>query len=272
MKHSGAVLILALLVFVAGAVPAQAKETSAPYLALGDSVAFGYNPTLDFSKASNFVGYPEEVAKKLHLADTNASCPGETSGSLIIRFLPDNGCGLYRSAFPLHVSYSGAQLIFALAFLHAHPSTKLVTLTVGANDVFLLQHTCASLSSSACFNNNLRAVITQAAANVLWILGQIRQGGYTGKIVVLTYYARNYLDSTEVLVIRALDAYTASVANVFGAVVADGFAAFREQAMEHGGSSCKAGLLIVTSKKPLTCDDHPSPAGRHLLAEDSDSD
>jgi hypothetical protein len=31
-------------------------------------------------------------------------------------------------------------------------------------------------------------------------------------------------------------------------------------------SSCKAGLLIVTSANPLTCDIHPSPLGRFPLA------
>src|ERR1700704_6182952 len=120
MKRPGLVLILTLLFSLLGAVSAQAKVAPAPYLAIGDSVSFGYSPLLNHSNAAAFVGYPAEVASKLHLAGTNASCPGETSGSLIVRSLPDNGCGLYRGFFPLHVSYSGAQLSFALAFLQAH--------------------------------------------------------------------------------------------------------------------------------------------------------
>ena len=265
MKRSGVVLILALLACLVGAVPAHAS-TPGDYLALGDSLPFGYNPTLNFTNAAAFVGYPEEVAQTLGLTDTNASCPGESSGSFIVRSLPDNGCGLYRGLFPLHVSYSGDQMTDALAFLHAHPATKLVTLSVGANDVFLLQHYCATLSSAACFNDNLRAVVTQAATNVAWILRQIK-GAYAGRIVLVTYYAREYSDPTDVLVTTALDGYLASVASYLGVVVADGFAAFRPAALAAGGSACKAGLLIVTTASPLACDAHPSPAGRHLLAQ-----
>jgi hypothetical protein len=48
--------------------------------------------------------------------------------------------------------------------------------------------------------------------------------------------------------------------------VADGFNAFRLVAQFFGGSSCTAGLLIVTNTSPLACDLHPSPLGRDLLA------
>jgi lysophospholipase L1-like esterase len=265
-KRFSGVVILAVLAWSAAALPVQASTAPHEYLALGDSLSFGFNPTLSFSNSTAFVGYPEEVAQTLGLTGTNGSCPGEASGSFIVRSLADNGCGIYRSFFPLHSSYSGDQLTFALAFLHAHPTTQLVTLSLGANDVFLLQHYCATLSSSACFNDNLRAVVTQVAANVQWILSQIRQA-YGGKLVVTTYYARDYSDSTDVLITTALDGYIAAVAAPLGAVIADGFTAFRPAAMAVGGSACKAGLLIVTSISPLTCDAHPSPAGRHLLAQ-----
>ena len=259
-------MILALLIWAAVAAPAQAANP-APYLALGDSLSFGYDPTLDKGNAAGFVGYPEEVAQALGLAVTNASCPGESSGHFITTSLPDNGCGLYRAIFPLHVAYSGDQLSFALAFLHAHPATGLVTLSIGANDVFLLRNNCAVLSSASCFNDNFRGVVTLAAERVWWILSQIRHAGYDGKIVVLTYYARDYSDPTEVLVATALNAYVASVAAVFGGVVADGFEAFRPASVAAGGNPCDAGLLIITNTSPRTCDVHPSPAGRHLLAQ-----
>src|ERR687888_2613873 len=65
-------------------------------LALGDSVAFGYSPLLDHSVATNFVGYPEVVAQRLDLADTNASCPGEATGGFLSLVGTDNGCRPYR--------------------------------------------------------------------------------------------------------------------------------------------------------------------------------
>ena len=104
------------------------------------------------------------------------------------------------------------------------------------------------------------------AVNVSWILSELRKA-YGGKLIVVTYYARDYSDSADVLITNALDGYLASVANLWGAVVADGFAAFRPTSVAVGGSACKAGLLIVTASSPLTCDVHPSPAGRHLLAQ-----
>jgi lysophospholipase L1-like esterase len=253
------------MMVVGGGARSQAGPPQPDYLALGDSLAFGYDPTLDKGNAAGFVGYPEEVAQSLGLADTNASCPGESTGHFIATSLPDNGCGLYGGFFPLHVAYSGDQLNFALAFLHAHPATGLVTLSLGANDVFLLRNHCAMLSSASCFGDNFRAVVTLAAERVWWILNQIRQAGYSGKIIVVTYYPRDYSDSTEVLVAAALNAYVASVTALFGSIVADGFEAFRPASMAAGGSPCAAGLLIVTNTNPLTCDVHPSPAGRHLL-------
>ena len=45
---------------------------------------------------------------------------------------------------------------------------------------------------------------------------------------------------------------------------ADGFAAFQLASALYDGDPCKAGLLVRMSE--TTCDSHPSPAGRDLLA------
>ena len=70
----------------AGAPPGHADRSD--YLALGDSVTFGYReaanlPTPDYSDAASFVGYPEDVGAALGLDVANAACPGETSTSLV---------------------------------------------------------------------------------------------------------------------------------------------------------------------------------------------
>ena len=75
--------------------------TDAKLLALGDSIAFGYNPLADFKKVKNFVGYPEVLQADFMVK--NASCPGETSASIFDSTAPDNGCRAYRAQFPLHV-------------------------------------------------------------------------------------------------------------------------------------------------------------------------
>src|SRR5438270_138910 len=58
------------------------------YLALGDSVTFGYEeagvvPPPDYHNAASFVNYPQLVGRALHLKVANAACSGETSSSLI---------------------------------------------------------------------------------------------------------------------------------------------------------------------------------------------
>src|SRR5437763_1660838 len=80
--------------------PAYAAGTeNYTYLALGDSVAFGYNPNVPVTPLPSpfdYSGYPESVADKLHLTKpkkiVNASCPGETSYSFLKFNVPDNGC------------------------------------------------------------------------------------------------------------------------------------------------------------------------------------
>ena len=67
--------------------PAKALAASnrpQEYLALGNSVAFGFDPTVaDPSNANNFIGYPTPAAAALKENLTNAACPGETSSHFI---------------------------------------------------------------------------------------------------------------------------------------------------------------------------------------------
>src|SRR5215467_10329767 len=116
-------VLLAATMLAAPAVrSALAASSQAPdYLALGDSVAFGYSPLVDPSDPHNFSGYPTAAARALKETLTNASCPGETSGHFIDLTASDNGCGAFRANVPLHVAYSGTQLEFADSFLQSHP-------------------------------------------------------------------------------------------------------------------------------------------------------
>ena len=66
----------ASVLLVLAAAPASANSEDFGYLALGDSVAFGYSPFADKSDADNFTGYPEIVAKRLNLEEANASRMG----------------------------------------------------------------------------------------------------------------------------------------------------------------------------------------------------
>jgi len=262
------VRILAILsttaLFVLAAVPASASRDAHGYLALGDSVAFGYSPLI-FGNADLFVGYPNTVAATLDLPLVNASCPGETTAGFVLRTpATDYMCLPYLAAgFPLHTTYSGSQLQFALNYLSTHPTVSLVTIDLGANDVFKLAAVCHGQDTD-CFASGISGVLTSIDANLRLILGEIRNvAHYHHAIVVLTYYSVSY-DPTTATGTQLLNAPIIDAANAYGGIVASGFDAFKQPALNAGGSSCAAGLLIVVA--PGVCNVHPSPAGRDLLA------
>lgn len=259
-------LLSAVLLFGAGAVPASASNLSQglSYLALGDSVPFGFNPLVDPSNVDNFTGYPEIVAQRLHLKDVNATCPGEATGGFLSLTGTDNVCRPYRSAFPLHVSYSTSQIDYAMAYLRSHPRTRLVTLTLGANDFFRFQKDCAVGPTFGTCTLGLGGVFAVMQANLNTILGDIRATGYSGLIVGVTYYSLSYSDPASVGGALALNAQMVAVAAAHGALIASGFDAWAPVAAGAGGDSCAAGLLIALGGG--TCDVHPTPLGRDLLA------
>jgi lysophospholipase L1-like esterase len=262
------------------ALPASAGSVTGPaangtYLALGDSVAFGFVPAQavpppNYRDAHSFVGYPEDVAQALRIRVWNASCPGETADSMLVAGVVSNGCENspgsstgYRTLYPLHVQYQGTQMQYALKYLAVHRHTQLVTIDIGANDVFLCQETTADHCASAA---ELQAVLQEIQANLTAIYTQIRDvAHYQGLLVALTYYSLDYSDPVQVAGTQLLDSVIASVTQAFGGKVADGFAAFQGPSATFGGSPCAAGLLIKLPDG--TCNIHPSPAGHLLLAQ-----
>ncbi len=265
------VAAVTLLLTLLTATPTAARGDDSAYLALGDSVAFGYNPLVDPHDAANFTGYPSAVATALDLRLTNAACPGEASGGFIALTGVDNVCRPYRAAFPLHVAYTTAQLDFAVAFLRGHPHTALVSIDIGANDLFVLQKGCTAAhpgdpaAIQRCIATGLPAVLDTLTANLATIYGRIRnEGHYRGDLVALTYYATDYRDAAGVATISAANQVVARVTRRYDGAIADGFGAFQRVAAHAGGDSCAAGLLIRLSAN--TCDIHPSPSGRTVLA------
>jgi len=252
--------------------PAAVSRPTSWYLALGDSVTFGYRegntkPPPNYLDAKSFVGYPEDVGAALGMRVANASCPGETSASLIVENVQSNGCENspgggpgYRMFFPLHVRYSATQLQFAVQFLRSHPTTRVVSLMIGANDAFL----CEETTKDGC-KSELAGVLRQISDNVADILTVVRhEAKYTGKIIILNYYSLDYAialdDAESILLNLAMD----RGAKPFNVHIADGYAAFKAAALHSGGNTCKAGLL--TQLTGGGCGVHPSAAGQAVLA------
>jgi lysophospholipase L1-like esterase len=277
-----AILALAAALLVAATIaaatasadPVNGSDANGTYLALGDSVAFGYVPAAavpapNYRDAHSFVGYPEFLAQQLNERVSNASCAGETTASMLFAGAQSNGCENslgsnvgYSTLYPLHVQYQGTQMQYALQYLAAHKHTKLITIDIGANDAFLCQQTTLDHCSSL---PELVGVLNEIATNLGTIYHELRiDAGYTGTIVALSYYSLSYSDPSQIALANFLNSAIAGVTTAYGGIVADGLGAFAGPSLAHGGSPCAAGLLIKLPDG--TCNIHPSAAGHRLLA------
>lgn len=286
-------------------VPAFAQNT-VTYLALGDSVSFGMNPLLFVPyqsppPATAFVGYPEVLAQVQPQGTTeiNGSCAGETSSSFLVDSLGlnpmpviDNGCNTphsnpdvpaLKSINLLHTVYTTTQMAFAISELTNNSSISLVTLSIGGNDLLMLQAFCATnwssyknyQSYSDCVAGELPSTLSSYGTNLATILGGIKATGYNGTIVLVEYYA----PSADALTVKAIQALNDTMATVVHAPsgqfskvkLADGFTAFQLASARYPTRSgyndpCKAGLLIQLPTHPVTCDVHPTLLGQQVLA------
>jgi lysophospholipase L1-like esterase len=255
-------LVLLTLVISACASPASDPNElppKAPYLALGDSIAFGFDPLVDH-RVTPPTAYPELVAATEGLEVVNVACPGEASGGFILLSGNDNHCRENRIAYPLHVAYDGTQLEFALDFLRENPDTQLVTINIGANDLSKLVDDCGT--EPTCVLRDFITVMLAYTHNLNTIFRSIREV-YAGRLVALTTYNPFPDDQTAIYALGKLNAELTTQVTKFDGVVADGMAAFN--AASNGVTACAAGLLIRMPDG--TCDVHPSPAGDRVLAD-----
>ena len=151
------------------------------YLALGDSLAFGYQPDLDF-----FQGYVDDFYSNLrrhgveHLV--NLGCFAESSSTFI------NGkCPVW---YLRKQWYSGSQLNAALSFLHSHKGqVSPVTLDIGANNLQRDVNT-SNCTVSPNFDADLARLDKDLTTVILTKLKQALtvNGKLTGNIALMNYY------------------------------------------------------------------------------------
>jgi lysophospholipase L1-like esterase len=190
------------------------------YLALGNSLAFGYQPNLDFEH-----GYVDDLSADLRTRGNkqtaNLACPEETSATFI-----NGGCpySLLRK-FP----YQGNQLSAALLYLNEHQGqVSPVTLDIGANDVLpdLSNTTCAVDTEK--FKRDLAALDTNLAQVILPRLhaSLTVNGAVTGDLLVENYYDpyQNQCPNTVPLM-QEMNSHIAADVQDFGTLV-DVFGAF----------------------------------------------
>ena len=241
------------------------------YLALGDSLAFGYSQAKfnslypNENPAAYDTGYVDDFARVLRLFNPrlqviNDGCPGETTESFI-----DGPCQ-YQLEFPLHHPYVGgptsSQLSDALAYLSAHPGqVSPITLDIGANDALgVIKEKCNL--EPACIAAAAPALFAHIDGNLGAILAQLRAKAPSAQIIVLGLY--NPFGST----IAGADQLTAAlneseqkVAAGFGARFADPLPLFNPPEPLEKPTIC----LLTNMCTPLV-DIHPTDLGYAVLA------
>lgn len=181
----GLALAICVLAFSSSASAHFAHRSVGPkknYLALGDSLAFGYQPDWDFVD-----GYVKDFYQNLQKHGTKSSadlgCPGETSETFI-----NGGCPepLLRK-YP----YTGSQFNAALAYLASHRGTvSPVTLDIGANDLLPDINATTCQVNQAKFSSDLANLDKQLKQVILPKLraGLTVHGVITGDIVLMNLY------------------------------------------------------------------------------------
>lgn len=218
---NAALLALAAVLVLAVSTPTSAATTAGPktyYLALGDSLAYGYQPDLDIVH-----GYADDFYTDLRAHGTrsltNLACPGETTGTFI-----HGGCRYWWSRKTLYV---GSQLHAALAFIASHLGrVSPVTIDIGANDML------AAFNPSTCtVDANWRTVLSTFDSNFTFILGQLRSAlQRRGDLVAMNYYdpyQNQCASHPEVLsLLQTFNAHISSDAAANNVPVADVFTSF----------------------------------------------
>ena len=276
MRSRALLLVLATLLSLAvGSVPASAETAMTPsslgvaplYLALGDSVAYGvgavvpphggYVARLHHRLLSELtcwpVRWPISIPSCFALWRDNHAVPGATTESVI------------RDQLPPVIAELESRNSDALPF----NDVRVVTVTVGGNDVFgPVVAACAQPSAASCAPA-VAAQLGQVAENLPVILNGLRAAaGQHTTIAIMTYY--NPLASCHLSDLTAL----ADVVLEGGPVAGDGTSPLGLNDIIRQ-SARDAGAVVAESYGRLSADDlvgggdclHPDGSGHAIIAD-----
>jgi lysophospholipase L1-like esterase len=220
-RTRGLLLIAALLALcIAAPVASAAAPSTAPtfkapvaggtYLAMGDSLAFGYQSSRVAACAGTGCTSPDTQfntgyvnvfaglfgATYPGVSTTNLGCPGETSSTLINNTNATTGCTTYP--FAIHSNHPGQTQLEAAVHVLQEVGKRVapVTIDIGANDVLALKNSCTTggVISLGCVSAGLPAVTANIQANLDTTLDKIRaEGGKTVEIIVVGLYNPLYV-------------------------------------------------------------------------------
>lgn len=262
MRRAG-ILAAALVALTVGASAASASPSAprAYYLALGDSMTYGIQPTKAARglPPSGFdTGYVDVLTARLRalapgIRVVNYGCPGESTVTFA-----KGGCPWLAEGKRLHDAFRGSQLGAALAFLRTHPGeVSPITVTLWGNDFFPLVDACKG--DPACVQKRTGSIASRLGA----ILTRLRRAAPTAEIVVTGAWnpgAEAFAQTDPVF--RVLDGQIRRAAAPANARVADMRAVFNT-----GGSpAARRARICALSFMCKGGDPHPTDAGYRAMA------
>jgi lysophospholipase L1-like esterase len=249
-----------VLLVVSAVAPAAASPGGQRYhLALGDSLAYGFQRFKVGQPAEAFnTGYADLLAARVQHGGrlpelVNYGCPGETTESFVT-----GPCPWSAGGFPLHDTYSGPQVDAATAFLRAHRGrVDVVTVSLWGNDANAFVASCNG--NVQCVVDGAPAAIARVAGNLRAILQTLRKTAPDADVVVIGAYDAN-LGAFQLTgpIFRALNLAMADAARSQRAGFVDPMPVFDA---DGGTALCTYTLLCRDG------DAHPSNTGYAALAD-----
>jgi lysophospholipase L1-like esterase len=228
------------------------------YLALGDSMAYGFQPTKakPGARPSDFdTGYVDLFAARLRklspkIQVVNYGCPGESTVTFA-----RGGCPALADGVKLHDAFRGSQLKAAQSFLRAHPGkVSPITMTLwGAELVPLSARGKRAPSAIASFATRFNSILRQlraAAPNAEIIV----TGAWNPEADRLAQMEPLYR-SVDAAIRHGAAASRVRVANMFVALNGPG-----------NVKAQKARLCSITFYCSAKGDPHPTDAGYRAMA------
>jgi len=224
------------------------------YLALGDSIAYGFQPDKGTRPSAFRTGYVDLFGARLRklspkIQVVNFGCPGEST----VTFTRGR-CPTLAEGVKLHDPFRGSQLGAALSFLRAHPDrVSPITLTLWGNDLLPLSQK----------GKRAPRAIASFASRFSSILQRLRVAAPTAEIIVTGAWnpEADRLEQARPLY-RSLDAAIARAAATSRVRVANIFAAFNPPGNVRTQRARLCALTFFCSKG----DPHPTDAGYRAMA------
>jgi lysophospholipase L1-like esterase len=240
------------------------------YLALGDSIAYGFQ---SFKLQANLppsaynTGYVDVFSARLRqirpeITTVNYGCPGESTETFVTEHCPWTDAGLQ-----LHDPHPGSQLQAAIAFLQDHPGqVSPITLTLFSNDLPKLLDPCKvnEQYDLSCIQAAAPGFIAGLAERLSKILHELRSAAPNAEIIVMGGWDE-FLDALAFAdpLYQAFNAAMAQAAAANRTWFANPFPIFNPQ----GNPAAEVQAICTLTLLCAQNDGHPSDAGYRALAD-----